>query len=178
MWGKLSKIYVVLFKGVIDIIRHITTKTLFEKIKKTGYICPAGSGVSVAPEKDYVAFETYKENKAFYKAIYNGKSSSNYNLQKNDLVGLWIDKEELVNDGFCVIEATALYEGQHTRVIDGKKFTTKWENYTSVQGREILEKMEINPEDLLSREEFNNIGEYVFVQGCIPVKYIKDVEEW
>jgi hypothetical protein len=38
--------------------------------------------------------------------------------------------------------------------------------------------MEIYTEGLLSREEFNNIGEYVFVKGCIPVKYIKVVEEW
>jgi hypothetical protein len=165
--------------GVIYIIRHITTKTLFEEIKRTGFICPAGSGKSVAPEKEYVAFETYKKNKAFYKAIYKGKSSGLYeSLQKNELIGLLIDEKELFKNGFKVVNVTALHPEQYKRVINEETFTTKWENYVTDEARGLWIEKGIDDGEFLSEEEFNNIGEYVFVQGCIPVNYIKVVEEW
>ncbi|PEL97814.1 hypothetical protein CN602_23365 [Bacillus cereus] len=150
-------------------IRHITTKNLFEKMKKTGYIIPAGNGVSVAPEKEYVAFEQYKGNKSFYKAIYEGKKSNPYyveykNLKLEDLVGLMVEEKELENEGIEIVYATSEYPEQYTKEIDGRKFTTKWENYIASLG------------GILSNEDYENIGEYVFVKGSIPIKYVKQVE--
>lgn len=154
-------------KEGIYIIRHITTKSLFEKIKQSGYITPAGSGSgrSAAPEINYIAFETYKGNKAFYEAIYNGKKSVLFEeLQKSDLVGLILDENELADSGYKIVFATSKYPEQYTIIINGETFTTKWENYpASIHG--VL-------------TQFDNIGEYVFIEGRIPVHFIKEVEEW
>ncbi|QUW27445.1 hypothetical protein J8Y16_04785 [Bacillus cereus] len=87
-------------------------------------------------------------------------------MKENDLVGLLIDENELIKDGYKVVYATAAYKEQYNIIIDGKKFTTKWENYlSSLHG-------------IISEDDFNDIGEYIFIEGCIPIKYVNSYEEW
>ncbi|MCA1047051.1 hypothetical protein [Bacillus toyonensis] len=150
-------------KGDFEMIRHITTLKNYEKIRSTGYLAPRGDGFSCAPEKEYIAFESYSESKAFYKAIFNGKKSKHPLNKIEDLVGLIFDKEHLRSKGYEVIDSIS--EQDKTRVvIAGEKFTTKWENVT------------MRDCEVISRDEFNSIGEYVFVKGKIPMELLVKVE--
>lgn len=145
-------------------IRHITTKATFEKIIKDGFIYPSKENLgSSAPEKEYVAFETYNGNKVFYKAFYNTNRCNSYrypNLSEEDLIGLILDENKLKNEHYEIIFSPV---GTETYLDNGKKFTTKFEN-------------SICP--FITKEEYIEIGEYVFIRGRIPIRFIEEIEKW
>lgn len=147
----------------MNLIRHITTKKHLKRIYELGFLMPKGDGISVAPEEDFIAFESYSSSKAFYKAIYNGKKGKHPGLKINELVGIILDKNILIEEGYQIVDSIS--PDELTRIeINGQKFTTKWENETMLHC------------NILEQDEFNNIGEYVFVKGNIPTNLIVHIE--
>ncbi|MDZ4614860.1 hypothetical protein ORM66_20670 [Bacillus cereus] len=144
-------------------IRHITTLKNYGKIKDKEYLLPRGDGNSVAPEKDYIAFESHSESKAFYKAILSGKEGKHPDAKIEDLVGLIFDEEQLKLQGFEVINSISKEEKTRIEIAE-KKFTTKWENVT------------MRDCGVISGDEFSSIGEYVFVKGKIPIEFLVKIE--
>lgn len=141
-------------------IRHITTETAYNKIKTLGYIVPQGDGNETTPEKGYSSFELYRKNNNFCKAYYLGNIDRYKNLEK--LIILYLDENQLIKAGFDVIITDDTLRYRQTK--NGKEFCTKKENDLFVMGNQI------------TQQEYDEIGNYVFVKGNIPISFINYLE--
>lgn len=134
-------------------IRHLTSEDSYNSIIKDGIIKPREKE---GRDKGVVSFETFKGNNNFVEVFKNGKKFSG-----GQLVGIFIDEKKLQNENFklYVADSSSVYSRQNS------KYTTKYENITKFSGEET------NP-------SYISIGEYIHVEGEIPIKYIERIERY
>ncbi|EGT3619535.1 MULTISPECIES: hypothetical protein [Clostridium] len=102
-----------------------------------------------------VSFEKLNENNILVNIIREEK-----NLKKEEqVVAILIDDEELIKEGFNVYYTDSSLIANR----QGSRYTTKYENITRFGGNEL-------------NDDYINIGEYVHVEGEIPISFIKDVK--
>ena len=133
-------------------IRHLTSKSNYESIIKDGVIKPRKK-----KDRDFgvVSFEKLNENNILVNIIREEK-----NLKKEEqVVAILIDDEELIKEGFNVYYTDSSLIANR----QGSRYTTKYENITRFGGNEL-------------NADYINIGEYVHVEGEIPISFIKDVK--
>ena len=134
-------------------IRHITTKNNFEKIKKSGEIVnPNIYNARPRNERDRVSFEQYNNNDIFVYIL--GKMKQKLYQNNDDIVVMYIDENDLSK--LDVVVTTA-------GINNNKECGSKIEcSLFFEEGQE--------------NELYKQIGEYVHVSGPISYELVKDVK--
>lgn len=141
-------------------IRHITSLENYNKIKEQGIIKPSArvrESSTSKREHGAVSFEIFENNNIFVEWIKEEKQHSK-GWGSGPLIGIFIKIEELKNNGFRVHITDLSTETSRRESL----YTTKHENMTRALHNDTV-------------EDYNQIGEYVHVEGGIPIKYIKKV---
>lgn len=156
-------------------IRHITTKSRYKEIKRTGYIKDrytlTGKSINEV-ENGFISFEDYKGNDNFVYFIFEQKFSGNYEKfkKRNDkMVAIYIDEEKLKQDKISFYKTNV----KDTESFKDNGFFTKLECIFSF----IESGVQISEEDL-ENDIFKSLGDYVFVESPLSVSYIDCVREF
>lgn len=131
-------------------IRHLTTKANYNNIISDKVIRTRKKD---GRDRGVISFEKYNENDVFVEIFRDGKEV------KDKVVGIFIDDEELDKAGFNIYytDSSSLKSRQDS------KYTTKYENVTRFSKGEL-------------DENYIKIGEYVHIEGEIPIRFIKKIQ--
>lgn len=133
-------------------IRHLTSESNYKSIKKDAIIKARKKS-----DRDcgVISFEKLNGNDVLVEIF---REEKNFKSGEK-VVAIIIDDEELVREGFNVYytDSSSINSRQSSQ------YTTKYENITRFWGDE-------------SNKDYVSIGEYVHVEGDIPIKFIKIVE--
>ena len=131
-------------------IRHLTSKSAFLSIINDGVIKVRQKE---GRDNGVVSFEKLNKNDVFVDIFRDGKIDLG---KDNVVVGILVDEEKLKNENFTVYYTDSRTEDSRKR----SKYTTKYENITRYNNDE-------------TSENYIKIGEYIHVEGEIPIKYIE-----
>ncbi|WP_346896556.1 hypothetical protein [Clostridium sp. UBA7503] len=131
-------------------IRHLTTMYAYEKVLQDGVIKARRKN---GREKDVISFETFNNNDVLVSIFLKEKGKN--------IIAIYLDENRLENDGFIVYKTNS----SDLKSRQESKYTTKYENIVRYKGDK-------------ADKDYRSIGEYVHVQGDIPVKYIEYIKEY
>ncbi len=133
-------------------IRHLTSESNYNSIIQDKVI---RKREKEGRDKETVSFEKVNENNVFVHIYRNGKMIKD----GEKVVGIIMDDQELIKVGFNIYYTDSSSINSRQR----SKYTTKYENVTYYAGNEL-------------NEDYIKIGEYVHVEGDIPIRFIKEIE--
>ncbi|MGM8316778.1 hypothetical protein ACSXC4_14960 (plasmid) [Clostridium perfringens] len=133
-------------------IRHLTSKKNYNKILSDGFI-----KVRTKEGRDFgtVSFEKFNGNDIFIEVFSKCVNTPN----REDIVAILIDDNELINEGFNIYYTDSTSEKNRKE----SKYTTKYENIVNFNNDE-------------ENDDYIKIGEYVHVEQDIPIKFIKEIK--
>lgn len=142
------------------LLRHLTTKDCWQEIKECGYLKGSDHSTIGTKEKqdDYISFEEFNpifDENIFvdiYVKLWNAEYPKN-KIKKSDVVQLIFDGNQMKENG----------------IIASKNFGNE-DGYT----KEECLILNNDKETLVTRERFDQIGNYAFVKGDLSLKYLKE----
>jgi len=125
-------------------LRHITLKRRLEKIYRDGCLNPADSSRTNSFDSSYVAFELDPTSDVLVKIFPAIKSNLLEAFEEGDQFELIFDGTRLVSDGMKL------------EILSQNKL-------------QLIDYVEL---DVMTREEYESIGEFVFFKGKVSLEYL------
>ncbi|CEG25676.1 hypothetical protein [Bacillus sp. B-jedd] len=137
------------------ILRHITLSINIPSILEDGYLKPANKPGCM--DHDCVSFEVYNGSNAFIKCCMHEEG-----LDEEDIVPLYFDSNKMNEDGYYPVEK--VYE----------KAYSKKELEVNIKKEVFHKEFGMISIGIITQEEYDSIGEYRFVKGKVPLKYLTE----
>ncbi|CEO27951.1 hypothetical protein [Paraclostridium sordellii] len=138
-------------------IRHITSEDNYNQIIECGYLTFVDKGYNrTRRERNTVSFEVYSNNNNFI-----GIASNRPEYKDKKLVAIYIDENKLIEGGFKVHFTSSITYEERTK----NGYTSKYENIIYFGANE-------------NNRFYQEIGEYVHIEGNIPISYFEKIERF
>ena len=129
-------------------LRYITFSNYFIDFKRDGYLSVPGAEGKAA---GHLAFEKDWPGDAYFKAVYIAKNAMpGLSLSPNDLIALIFDEHDLLIKGYQIDDSSDL--GDKSGILS---MVSRGE---------------------LTTEEYDQIGDIVYIHDHIPLAYMKNVD--
>ncbi|MDF9495168.1 hypothetical protein P5772_22100 [Bacillus cereus] len=136
------------------ILRHVTSKQNLSSILEDGYLKPTSNPGK--PDHECVSFEIYNGSVALIKCLLEQKS-----LKEDEIISLFFDGNMMTEEGLPPVRNVhaSAYSKSELQV-----YIPKVVNHPDVGPMKVG--------GLLTQDEYDSIGDYRFVQGNVPLKYL------